>query len=194
MAWDDDVNWDVGDPGQPDFTPIPENPPPLISGGLTVGPDINSPDPLVGGDSDWATILGKILGGGAGAISSGGGSSLISRLGTMLGGGSGGSGISDFLMLLSLLGGGALGVNAGNTAKQGGQEIKAAADKSNEQATGLFDKAQANYAPYQAAGVNALAGLQTPVNLASQFNAAGTPSALGNKFSGAMTLSQLAKR
>lgn len=191
MPWDDGVDWDVGDPGQPDFTPIPENPPPLISGGLTVGPDINSPDPLVGGGSDWASILAKALGSGAG---SSGGSSLISRLGTMLSGGSGGSGISDFLMLLSLLGGGALAMNEGNTKKQGGQEIKAAADKSNDQATGLFDKAQANYAPYQAAGVNALAGLQTPVNLASKFNAAGTPSALGNKFSGAMTLSQLAKR
>ncbi len=85
-------------------------------------------------------------------------------------------------------------MNSGNTAKQGGADIKAAADKSNELATDLFGKAQANFAPFQTAGQNALTSLQTPIDLASKYVSQGQQSNLGSKFNGAMTLAQLAKR
>lgn len=172
------------DPGPPDLSPLPEGPPALIPIGLTLSPDVYLPEPIADGGPDWASFI-KALGGGVS-----GGSKSFSKLF----GGSGGSGLDGLLGLLALLGGIGTSINAGNTAKQNGQDIKAAADKSNEIAQGLFDKAQGNFSPYQQAGIQALAGLQTPSNLASKFNSAGTASNLASKFNGAMTLSQLAKR
>lgn len=185
-GWDDPLDVGYDDPGPPDLSPLPEPGPSLINLPIGMGPDVNMPDPVAGGSLDWASLA-KLLGITGGAVGGGGNKSPLAGL-------FGGGDMSSILGLLALLGGIGSGINAGNKAKQGGQEIKDAANKSNEIATDLFGKAQANFAPYQQAGQSALTGLQTPVNLADKFVSKGTPSALGNQFQGAMTLAQLAKR
>lgn len=140
-----------------------------------------------GGGGDWSSALRGFLNGGGGATSA-----LGKSLSGLFGGS--GNGLDGILGLLALLGGVGSSINAGNVAKQGGQQIKQASEDANKLAQGLFDKAQSNFQPYQTAGLDAIAKLQQPIDLASQFVSRGTPSALANKFSGAMSLAQLAKR
>lgn len=191
MPWDDGIDWNPGDPlytDTPDLSPLPEPSPPLINLPINMGPDVNSPDPVAGGGLDWASFIRALTGGVSGA----GKSADLSKL---FGSGSGSGGdISSILALLALLGGVGSSINAGNTAKQGGQDIKDAANRSNDTANELFGKAQGNFAPYQAAGVSALDRLAVPQDLASKFVAKGAPSNMGGQFKGTMTLADLAKR
>jgi len=186
MPWDDDIDWYPApvDPGDNIDAGGGWNP----GSGYDPGDNIDqgggwNPGSGSSGGFDWGSLVKGLFSGGS-----------KNPLADLFNTNGGGLDISSILALLALAGGITSGVNAGNTAKQGGADIKAAADKSNELATDLFGKAQANFAPFQTAGQNALTSLQTPIDLASKYVSQGQQSNLGSKFNGAMTLAQLAKR
>lgn len=206
MPWDDGVDWyptggtdnDVWDPtNDDDGNPMPSNETdPYESGYLNGDADgsDNSPTNPSSPNFDWAS-LGKLFGGAAGAAAGGAGGSggsggLTDLLKGLLGNGSGSLGLTDLLSILGLLGTGAYSMNQRNDAAAG---IKQAGDESNARIQGVLDRANANYEPYNAAGIAALQkwAAMPPQNLADQFHAQGTKSDLAGKF--ARPLSSLAK-
>ena len=137
---------------------------PLWGGG---GPEEPGGANLGGGDSggvDWTKLLSG-LGGGAG-------SSLNSIIKAITGGG-GGSGSSTGLLgqLLPLLLAGAGGALNYNRTNKASDAMINAANKANEQVTGILGGHSKNYDAYTAAGNKAIAAMSgaAPSNLAGQF-------------------------
>lgn len=187
---------DTSDPGNPYL------PPPLPGdiGGDPVGvegPGGSPPGLDIGSQFDWAAFakapaeyLSKIFGS---SKNSAGvpWSEVLKGLG--LSNSSGGLSMADILGLVGLLGGSAFNINQRQEASQ---EIKDAANKSNELIGGAVTRAQGNYAPYITAGQGALQkwASMEPSNLAGQFKAQGPTSNAAAKFHGTMSLSDLLKR
>lgn len=161
-----------------DFTPIPEYPSPIFEIPLLPDPGFPLPDPIDntpidggGGGYDWTAIL-KALG-------------LVA--------GNNGS-MSALLPILSMLAGGAGLINQNSNTKEAAAQLQAGADKANTLATDLIGGARTDYKPYMDAGTASLGKLQAMVganDLAGKFGPIGQPSAIADKFKGAMTLKQL---
>lgn len=182
MAWDDGIDWNPGDP-------LYEDDLGGILGNIDQGGGAGSGD-YSGVDIGSGSILDNI-GNDTGGFDF---SKLLKALG--LAGGAGGSGTSldAILPILAMLAGGYNLNNKNNANSEAAAKIQAAADKANEQATGLIGGARENYKPYMDAGVSAvgqLSGMVGKNNLAGLFGPVGATSALGDKFKGTMSLKQL---
>ena len=210
MAWDDDIDWDVGAPLYPD-TPVdygnPFLPSPLpgddfgSSGGTGGygGSEVGSEGPQfdwTSYSSDPTGYLAKLLSGftsGSGASSSSGGFDIGKLLkGLGLTGGAGGN--DSLLPLLSLLLSGGGLINSNNSNDKAVEQLQQGAEKANQLSTDLIGGARGNFAPYIAAGQAAIPQLQGMVgnnNLADKFRSQGPQSNLASKYT---TLAQLAKR
>lgn len=191
MPWDDDIDWNPGDPlytTDPVDTGNPYLPSPLPgdeygSAEGTEGPG-GSP-PGLGDTFDWGKVLNVLAKGGSAATS------LAKQLGLVKS-----SGELDIMALLSLLTTAGMGAYQYNNVQGASEQLQNAAKSSMDRSTQMYNDAAALYKPYQAAGLSALekltaAGAQP---LAAQFVAKGTPSNAAGQFRGAMTLSDLAKR
>lgn len=193
--WDWDELWQhFGDVPELDFSEIPEMAPPLLEMPLT--PDFSwSPEEIL---SDWSpedllTQLQNVGGSGSGGAGTSAGG-LGGLMQTLFGQSSGkGSLVGDLLPLLSIIGALGGGINAMNKTEDATKQLTDAANKANEQATGLIGGARGDYAPYMQAGQGALSQLQGMLGGPKKQYGPVTAGAM-KPIHGAMTLQQLAGR
>ena len=131
---------------------------------------------------DGTLTPGQIAGLGSSGGGSGGGINLANLLRSFgLGGNNASGGGVDWGSLLGLAGLIGGGINANNKTADATKYMTDAANKANEQVTGVLGNASKNYDPYTAAGTSAIGRMQNqpPSNLAGNFRPLGSGVALG---------------